>query len=72
VLVTQQKDVTRSQFMTYAREKGASELMVPSEVMVMDKVPVLGSGKVDLVNVAALVKEQYAAKEAPPLAQAHG
>ncbi len=64
ILVTQQKDATRSQFQQFAREKGASELMVPSEVMILDKLPLLGSGKVDLVAVAKLVRERYAVQ--PP------
>jgi hypothetical protein len=34
--------------------------MVPSEVLAVDKVPVLGSGKLDYVAVAALVKEHVA------------
>src|SRR6202011_1006987 len=44
----------------YARAHGASDLMVPSEVLAVDKVPVLGSGKLDYVGVAALVKEHVA------------
>src|SRR5262249_39543964 len=40
ILVTQQKDATRQQFMAYAREQGAAELMNPSEVIVLDKLPV--------------------------------
>jgi acyl-[acyl-carrier-protein]-phospholipid O-acyltransferase/long-chain-fatty-acid--[acyl-carrier-protein] ligase len=38
--------------------------MIPSEVLVVDKLPMLGSGKVDHVGVAALVREQVAAKAA--------
>jgi len=33
---------------------------VPAEMLVVDKVPVLGSGKLDYVGVAALVKEHVA------------
>jgi len=55
VLVTEEKDATRAAFQTYAKSKGASDLMVPSELMVVDKLPVLGSGKADLVGVARLV-----------------
>src|SRR6266850_5039652 len=52
ILVTQQKDATRSQFIAFARERGASELMMPSEVMILEKMPLLGSGKVDMVTLA--------------------
>jgi acyl-[acyl-carrier-protein]-phospholipid O-acyltransferase / long-chain-fatty-acid--[acyl-carrier-protein] ligase len=64
ILVTQQKDATRQQFMACARERGAAELMFPSEIMVLDKLPILGSGKVDMVTLNGLVKERVAAKPA--------
>ena len=64
ILVTQQKDATRSQLIAFARERGASELMIPSEIMILDKLPLLGSGKVDLMSLAALVNERIAAKPA--------
>jgi acyl-[acyl-carrier-protein]-phospholipid O-acyltransferase/long-chain-fatty-acid--[acyl-carrier-protein] ligase len=64
ILVTQQKDATRQQFMAFARERGASDLMIPSEIMVFDKLPLLGSGKVDLVTLNKLVQERLAAKPA--------
>ncbi len=62
ILVTQQKDATRAQFQAFAKAKHAADLMIPAEVWVQDKLPVLGSGKVDLVGVAKLVQEQSAAK----------
>ena len=68
ILVTQQKDATRSQFQAYAREHGASELMLPSEILVLEKMPMLGSGKVDLLSLAKLMQERAA--EAKPMAAA--
>jgi acyl-[acyl-carrier-protein]-phospholipid O-acyltransferase/long-chain-fatty-acid--[acyl-carrier-protein] ligase len=64
ILVTQQKDATRSQFQVFAREHGAAELMLPSEIMILDKMPLLGSGKVDLLSLAKLVQERVTAKPA--------
>jgi acyl-[acyl-carrier-protein]-phospholipid O-acyltransferase/long-chain-fatty-acid--[acyl-carrier-protein] ligase len=64
ILVTQQKDATRSQFLAFARERHASDLMIPAEIMVLDKLPVLGSGKVDVLSVATLVRETLAARPA--------
>ncbi len=61
VLLTQQKGATRSEFQGFAKSKGASDLMVPAEVVVMEKIPVLGTGKIDMVGVAKLVKERAAA-----------
>ena len=64
ILVTQQKDAARSQFIAFARQRGASELMIPAEIMILDKMPLLGSGKVDLVSLNKLVHETVAAKTA--------
>ena len=61
VLVTQQKGATRGEFQAFARARHASDLMIPSEVWVLDKLPLLGSGKVDMVAVAKLVSERAAA-----------
>jgi len=61
VLVTQQKGATHGEFQTFAKAKGASDLMVPAEVVYLDKVPVLGTGKIDMVGVARLVKERASA-----------
>jgi acyl-[acyl-carrier-protein]-phospholipid O-acyltransferase/long-chain-fatty-acid--[acyl-carrier-protein] ligase len=38
--------------------------MIPAEVLVVDKVPMLGSGKLDYVGVANLVREHLAARTA--------
>ena len=63
ILVTQQKDATRSQFIAFAREHHASELMIPAEIMILDKMPMLGSGKVDMMSLDKLVQEHMAAKQ---------
>jgi acyl-[acyl-carrier-protein]-phospholipid O-acyltransferase/long-chain-fatty-acid--[acyl-carrier-protein] ligase len=55
VLVTEKEGATRSAFQAYAKTRGASDLIAPSEVMVVGKLPLLGSGKPDLVAVARLV-----------------
>jgi acyl-[acyl-carrier-protein]-phospholipid O-acyltransferase / long-chain-fatty-acid--[acyl-carrier-protein] ligase len=55
VLVTEKKGATRAAFQAHLRAKGASDLMAPAEVTVVDKLPLLGSGKADLVSVARLV-----------------
>jgi acyl-[acyl-carrier-protein]-phospholipid O-acyltransferase/long-chain-fatty-acid--[acyl-carrier-protein] ligase len=67
VLMIPEKSATREQFMRHARAKGASELAVPAEVMVVDRIPVLGSGKPDYVAATALARAR-AASPAPPRA----
>jgi acyl-[acyl-carrier-protein]-phospholipid O-acyltransferase/long-chain-fatty-acid--[acyl-carrier-protein] ligase len=63
ILVTEQKDATRSAFIAFARERQASDLMIPSEVMILDKMPMLGSGKVDVMSVGKIVQEHLATKQ---------
>jgi acyl-[acyl-carrier-protein]-phospholipid O-acyltransferase / long-chain-fatty-acid--[acyl-carrier-protein] ligase len=58
IMVTNKHGATRSEFQVYARSKHASELMLPSEVVVLDKLPLLGSGKVDHLAVQKWAKEQ--------------
>jgi len=65
ILLTQQKGATRADFQVFAKAKHASDLMIPSEVWVLDKLPVLGSGKVDVMAVGKLVEERLAAKPEP-------
>lgn len=66
VLLTTDATCTRDAFMRHAKGKGASELQVPAEVLVVDKIPLLGSGKPDYVGALALAKERIAARPAKP------
>jgi acyl-[acyl-carrier-protein]-phospholipid O-acyltransferase/long-chain-fatty-acid--[acyl-carrier-protein] ligase len=68
ILVTQKKDATRGEFQAFARAHGASELMTPAEIIYMEKLPLLGTGKVDNMAVARLVKERFAARTPQPAA----
>jgi acyl-[acyl-carrier-protein]-phospholipid O-acyltransferase/long-chain-fatty-acid--[acyl-carrier-protein] ligase len=57
--------------MAFAKQQHAADLMIPSEIMIFDKLPMLGSGKVDLISLKKLVDERVAAKpEAMARAQA--
>jgi acyl-[acyl-carrier-protein]-phospholipid O-acyltransferase/long-chain-fatty-acid--[acyl-carrier-protein] ligase len=64
IMVTDKHGASRSEFMAYARSKHASELMLPAEVVVLDKMPMLGSGKVDQLAIDKFVRDQAAAKAA--------
>jgi acyl-[acyl-carrier-protein]-phospholipid O-acyltransferase/long-chain-fatty-acid--[acyl-carrier-protein] ligase len=61
VLMTTDDKVTRELFLRHARGKGASELIVPAEIMLVDRLPLLGSGKPDYVAALAMAKEKAAA-----------
>jgi acyl-[acyl-carrier-protein]-phospholipid O-acyltransferase / long-chain-fatty-acid--[acyl-carrier-protein] ligase len=71
ILLTQQKGATRTDFQAFAKAKHASDLMIPSDVWVIDKLPLLGSGKVDVLSAAQLVRERLAA-QTEPMARAIG
>ncbi len=58
VLVTQQQGASRGELATYAKSKGASDLMVPAEVQTIAAIPLLGSGKIDFAGVKHLVEER--------------
>jgi len=60
VLVTSDTKANRAEFLRHAKLKGASELTVPAEVMIVPHVPLLGSGKPDYVATAKLVAERRA------------
>ncbi len=54
VLVTENAEAARDAVSNHARTAGASELMVPKRIVVVDALPVLGSGKIDYAGVAEL------------------
>jgi acyl-[acyl-carrier-protein]-phospholipid O-acyltransferase/long-chain-fatty-acid--[acyl-carrier-protein] ligase len=59
ILVTTRKNPTRSEFIAFARSKGASEMLIPAEFIALDKLPLLGSGKVDNLALAKFVRERF-------------
>jgi acyl-[acyl-carrier-protein]-phospholipid O-acyltransferase/long-chain-fatty-acid--[acyl-carrier-protein] ligase len=56
VLLTDQPEATRTEFMTFAKQQGAMDMMVPAEVKT-GIVPVLGSGKVDFAAARLLLAQ---------------
>jgi len=63
VLATTRADAARDAFLRHAKAKQASDMMVPSEVVVVDKMPALATGKPDYPAVAELVKERVEKKK---------
>ena len=60
VLITQMPGAKRPDFQAFAKSKGAAELMIPAEILVVGKLPVLGSGKIDYVGVTNLIRDTLA------------
>jgi acyl-[acyl-carrier-protein]-phospholipid O-acyltransferase/long-chain-fatty-acid--[acyl-carrier-protein] ligase len=46
-----------------ARASGATELSAPGDVLVVEKLPLLGTGKTDYVSAGALAKERFGKAE---------
>jgi acyl-[acyl-carrier-protein]-phospholipid O-acyltransferase/long-chain-fatty-acid--[acyl-carrier-protein] ligase len=42
------------------KEAGAPELYVPRDILPVEELPVLGSGKTDYVTLAAMAREKFA------------
>lgn len=57
ILLTTDAKCQRSAFQQFAKSRGATELMIPAEIVVVDKIPLLGSGKPDFVAANKLVAQ---------------
>jgi len=57
VLLTTQTEAAREALQRHAKSIGASELSVPSDIRIVDKIPLLGSGKTDYVGATQLARE---------------
>ncbi|MBV9246257.1 MAG: acyl-[ACP]--phospholipid O-acyltransferase, partial [Methylobacteriaceae bacterium] len=58
VMVTTKPGAQRTDIAAHMKAKGATELMAPSEVLVVEAIPVLGSGKTDYVEINRLVRNR--------------
>ena len=56
VLLTENEAAARAALLDHARENGIVELMVPREIHAVEKIPVLGTGKLDYVAIKALAE----------------
>ncbi|MEO3428617.1 acyl-[ACP]--phospholipid O-acyltransferase [Pelagibius sp. CAU 1746] len=57
VLLTEREEAKREDISAHARAEGASELMVPRQIFSLDKLPLLGSGKVDYPAAKSLAEQ---------------
>ena len=58
VMVTTKLGASRSDVLTWMKARHATELMVPADVITVDALPLLGSGKTDYVELNRLVREK--------------
>lgn len=62
ILMTTAPDLTRAALQAHGRERGVTELMIPAEILRMDELPLLGSGKVDFTKARTIALEMLAAR----------
>ena len=60
ILATTKPGATRAEVQVWMKTKGASEFMHPSSVVVLDAIPVLGSGKTNYVALAKALSDSGA------------
>jgi acyl-[acyl-carrier-protein]-phospholipid O-acyltransferase / long-chain-fatty-acid--[acyl-carrier-protein] ligase len=60
ILATTHAGATRVEVQAWLKIKGASAIMVPHVVVVLDAIPLLGSGKTDYIALARLLREKGA------------
>ncbi|WP_183191281.1 acyl-[ACP]--phospholipid O-acyltransferase [Ancylobacter tetraedralis] len=62
LLLTTASDLTRAALQARGRELGVTDLMIPAEILPMDELPLLGSGKVDFTRARVIALEAIAAR----------
>ncbi len=60
LLVTDKSDAERAPLIECARCQGLPELWVPRAILIVDEIPVMGTGKIDLVSTEKMVAKQAA------------
>ena len=58
ILATTDSNLTMKDILIKARERGIPEIMVPRTILVMDKIPLLGTGKVNYPELTSIVVEK--------------
>jgi acyl-[acyl-carrier-protein]-phospholipid O-acyltransferase / long-chain-fatty-acid--[acyl-carrier-protein] ligase len=58
ILVTENKNAERKQLQIAAKNNHISELAVPKKIMIIEKIPLLGTGKIDYIGLSKLVDSE--------------
>jgi acyl-[acyl-carrier-protein]-phospholipid O-acyltransferase/long-chain-fatty-acid--[acyl-carrier-protein] ligase len=58
VMATTKPGATRAEVQAWFKTQGASDLMAPADVITLDAMPLLGSGKTDYVALNRLMRER--------------
>ncbi len=69
ILVTDRHEAPRGLLLSWAQSHGVAELAVPKKIVSIDEVPVLGTGKIDYLQVKTIAEEALIAREAEAAAE---
>ena len=58
VLLTDNQDASRDALTTFYREQGVAEISIPRKLLIVDKIPLLGTGKTDYRTAQTLAEER--------------
>jgi acyl-[acyl-carrier-protein]-phospholipid O-acyltransferase/long-chain-fatty-acid--[acyl-carrier-protein] ligase len=58
VMATTKPGATRAEVQAWMKSKGAAEYMAPAVVLVLETMPLLGSGKTDYVELSRIVRDR--------------
>ncbi len=72
ILCAEQAALDRADFIAFARGHGASELMTSAQILMLDKLPLLGSGKTDYPALARIAAAQPTEQILRPAASPSG
>jgi acyl-[acyl-carrier-protein]-phospholipid O-acyltransferase/long-chain-fatty-acid--[acyl-carrier-protein] ligase len=64
ILFTDHESATADELQAWCKANGASELAVPKRIVVIEEIPVLGSGKTDYVVLQRMAAERFAEQKA--------
>ena len=62
IMATTKQGATRAEVQAHMKARGATELMMPAEIMIVDALPLLGSGKTDYVELDKMVRAKFLAQ----------
>ncbi len=69
ILLTTYKKADRADFVSFAKNHGVTELAIPKKIIVVDEIPVLGTGKTNYGMVQRMTEEAMAPARTPEPAE---
>ena len=61
ILVTDRKEALRADLLAAAKSEGIPELWIPKQILVVDEIPIMATGKTDFVATSEMIRRQRTA-----------